>query len=344
MAGDPPSHPDDDDRRDAAAVRDAAPPDRIAVLDAGASTLRAAVFDGEDELTRRTERQGLPHPGATAARTVILERVGALLARLGNGPYTAVVLAATGIRRIGDSEQELQEDLAAQLGTEVVLANDVVAGYLGALGPAPGLLLHAGTGSLVLALPGRGEPVVLDGWGHLAGDRGSGFMLGRAGLRAAFDALDGLAGPTRLTELLLGRDPEQAITDLHSSPVLVREVAGFAPHVLRAAAEDDATAQRLVEESVDALMRTGLAALDRADMTDRDPRREDEPLHVAGVGGLFADAHYRRVLTDRVRRDLPRAALHLGGGDALRGGLLLRTSAEEPLTRALGRAFGGDAA
>jgi N-acetylglucosamine kinase-like BadF-type ATPase len=344
MAGDPPSHPVDDDRPDAAAAPDAAPPLRVAVLDAGASTLRAAVFEGEDELTRRTEHQGLPHPGAAAARAVIRERVAALLARLGHGPYSAVVLATTGIRRIGDSEQELREDLAAQLGTEVVLANDVVAGYLGALGPAPGLLLHAGTGSLVLALPERGEPVVLDGWGHLAGDRGSGFMLGRAGLRAAFDAVDGLAGPTRLTELLLGRDPEQVITDLHSSSVLVREVAGFAPHVLRAAAEGDATAQRLVEESVDALVRTGLVALERAGTTGREPEPDEEPLHVAGVGGLFADAHYRRVLTARVRSDLPRAELHLGGGDPLRGGLLLRTTAEEELTLSLGRAFGGGGA
>jgi hypothetical protein len=114
--------------------------------------------------------------------------------------------------------------------------------------------------------------------------------------------------------------------------------------VLRAAAEGDATAQRLVEESVDALVRTGLVALERAGTTGREPEPDEEPLHVAGVGGLFADAHYRRVLTARVRSDLPRAELHLGGGDPLRGGLLLRTTAEEELTLSLGRAFGGGGA
>jgi hypothetical protein len=45
-----------------------------------------------------------------------------------------------------------------------------------------------------------------------------------------------------------------------------------------------------------------------------------------------------------VRSDLPRAELHLGGGDPLRGGLLLRTTAEEELTLSLGRAFGGGGA
>ena len=47
----------------------------------------------------------------------------------------------------------------------------------------------------MLALLEGDEPVVLDGWGHLGWDRGSGFALGRAGLRAAFDSLDGLARP-----------------------------------------------------------------------------------------------------------------------------------------------------
>ena len=182
----------------------------------------------------------------------------------------------------------------------------------------------------MLALPEGDEPVVLDGWGHLAGDRGSGFALGRAGLRAAFDSLDGLAPPSRLTELLLGRDPEQVISDLSSSPSQVREVAALAPHVLRAAAEGDAAAQRLLESSIDALVDTGRAALVRAGAPGA-----EEPLQVAGVGGLFADAHYRDVLTARVQRALPQAELHLGGGDPLRGGLLLRTAADDPLIHAL---------
>lgn len=362
MAGDSPSPSVDDDRGLVDATRHAVR-DRVAVIDAGASSLRAAVFDGEEELTRYTEHLGLPHPGASTARTTIRDRIATVLERLGHGPYTAVVLATTGIRRLGDIEEEMREDLAGRLGTEVLLANDVVAAYLGSLGPAPGLLLHAGTGSLVLALPEEGGPVVLDGWGHLAGDRGSGFALGRAGLRAAFDSLDGLTQPTRLTELLLGRDPEQMITDLHSSSNQVRDVAAIAPHVLRAAAEGDATAQRLVEDSVGALVETGRAALVATGGPAReDPHRPEQdstaasdtrpanaplgtvhpapaPLQVAGVGGLFVDAHYRSVLTTRVEQALPEAELHLGGGDALRGGLLLHAADDDPHVRALTRAF-----
>ena len=336
MAGASPTRLVDDDRSVVGAARSAVS-HRIVVIDAGASTLRAAVFEGGEELTRRSEHLGLPHPGSASARAAIHDRVQAVLERLGHGPYAAVVLATTGIRRIGDGEQELRAELSRRLGAEVLLANDVVAAYLGALGPAPGLLLHAGTGSLVLALPEGDEPVVLDGWGHLAGDRGSGFALGRAGLRAAFDSLDGLAPPSRLTELLLGRDPEQVISDLSSSPSQVREVAALAPHVLRAAAEGDAAAQRLLESSIDALVDTGRAALVRAGAPGA-----EEPLQVAGVGGLFADAHYRDVLTARVQRALPQAELHLGGGDPLRGGLLLRTAADDPLIHALACVFGED--
>lgn len=307
--------------------------DRIVVIDAGKSTLRAAVFAGEHLLARHDEPEGLPHPETSGAQQSVLAAVENALHRLGHDPYVTLVLAATGFREIGPPEARLRAALAERWECEVLLANDVVAAYLGAFGPHSGVLVQAGTGSLVLALTEGRAPVLLDGWGHLAGDRGSGFALGRAGLRAAFDALDGTAPPTVLTAVLLGAGPEQTIRDLYASSTQTRDVAALAPLVLRAAADADEAALAAVSEVTSALV----------DMVRIAGRRLEDPqlarLPVALVGGLFAEPLFREAVAHGLRKHLPHVDPRLGAGDALQGGRLLATTSHDPFTRQLTSAF-----
>src|SRR5699024_10381339 len=99
-------------------------------------------------------------------------------------------------------------------------------------------------------LPGRARQPPRDpprGRDRLAGGRGSGVARGRAGLRAAFAAIDGTGEATSLTPLLAGPDPERTIRALYASEEQTREVAALAPRVLRAAADGDRTALAAVE-------------------------------------------------------------------------------------------------
>ncbi|GAA1316196.1 N-acetylglucosamine kinase [Brachybacterium tyrofermentans] len=349
--------------------------DRIAVIDAGKSTLRAAVFAGDRLLAHHDEPGGLPHPHAPGAQNTVVERVTGILDRLGHAPYRTLVLAATGVRSIGPYESRLRDALAEQLGCEVLLENDVVAAYLGVLGPRPGVLVQAGTGSVVLAVDADHAPVLLDGWGHVGGDRGSGYALARAGIRAAFSALDDLAPPTALTRLLLGEDPELALHDLYSSSTPIQCVAALAPKVLHAAAGTHGSDGPGGAHGAD-----GADGSDRAAETDEideidDPggtgelqepdaaalavvtevadelvatvlaagRRLGDPqlatLPVVAVGGLFADDLFRDAVARSLREDTAGAELSLGDGDALHGALLLATTRAEPITRQLTAAF-----
>lgn len=346
--------------------------DRIAVIDAGKSTLRAAVFAGEQLLVQQDEPGGLPHPHAPGAQEIVLERVESTLRRLDHAPYRTLVLAATGIRSIGPHEARLRDALEDHLDCEVLLENDVVAAYLGALGPRPGVLVQAGTGSVVLAVDADHPPVLLDGWGHVGGDRGSGYALARAGIREAFSALDGLAPPTALTQLLLGEDPELALHDLYSSSTPIRCVAALAPAVLHAATgthssdatggahradgvdgvdgssttdgstsadgtsgpqEPDAAALAVVTEVVDDLVATVLAAGRRLGDSQL------ASLPVVAVGGLFADALFRDAVAQGLRAHSSDIELSVGAGDALQGALLLATTRDEPITRRLTSTF-----
>lgn len=55
---------------------------------------------------------------------------------------------------------------------------------------APGVVLGVGTGVIAIARPVAGELRRFDGWGPLAGDRGSAVEVGRLALRAAHRAVD----------------------------------------------------------------------------------------------------------------------------------------------------------
>lgn len=306
---------------------------RIAVIDAGKSTTRAAVFAGEALLERRSLHVGFPHPEAPGAHDAVLRAVHETLELLGDGPYDVLVLAATGIRRIGTTEFRVQAALAQHLQCEVLIENDVIAAYLGALGPRAGILVQAGTGSLVVAASERTPPVVLDGWGYLAGDRGSGFALGRAGLRTAFAAVDGTGPPTALRPLITGDDPEQTIRSLYGSGSQARDIAALAPAVLRAAADGDDPALLAVKAVAAELVAMVLAAGRQM----ADPQLAVLP--VAETGGLFENDLFRTTVERGLHEQLPHVRLLHSASDALEGGRLLATTGHEPLTRMLTSAF-----
>src|SRR5699024_593462 len=144
---------------------------------------RVAVFDGPRLLDRAEAAGAYPHPEAPGALEDVLHQLADALAPLRHGPYALLVLAPTGQRQLGAPESRLQHALERRGACHAPGVTDVSAGYLGALGSRPGSLRAAGTGSLVVGIADGRVPVVLVGWGPRAGDRGSGFALGRAGLR-----------------------------------------------------------------------------------------------------------------------------------------------------------------
>ncbi len=68
--------------------------------------------------------------------------------------------------------------------------------------PAKGIALIAGTGSICFGKNGAGEYARSGGWGHLIGDEGSGYALGRDALAAVARAWDGWGEKTLLSQLL----------------------------------------------------------------------------------------------------------------------------------------------
>jgi N-acetylglucosamine kinase-like BadF-type ATPase len=72
----------------------------------------------------------------------------------------------------------------------VIVETDAFITFMGAIGPKPGVLLIAGTGSIALARRGDGTMIRAGGWGPAFSDEGGGFWIGREAIGHALRAND----------------------------------------------------------------------------------------------------------------------------------------------------------
>ncbi len=123
---------------------------------------------------------------------------------------------------------------------------------------APGLALHAGTGSFVAARTADGGVHYAGGIGWRFGDEGSGYDLGRRAIARALLELQGWAPASGLATLVrekTGESTAGAVSGyFYGDPDTNHGVASLAPEVLRLAAGGDAAAGEVVAASVGQLL------------------------------------------------------------------------------------------
>lgn len=145
------------------------------------------------------------------------------------------------------------------------LAGDHEIALAGGLDDGPGCALIAGTGSICVGSDGAGNTVRAGGWGHLIGDEGSGYALGRDALRAVTRFWDGWGGATALTQLLdsqLGlRDRQSVVSYVYDGDK--RRLAALAPLVERAAADGDEKARDIIEDNAWSLAKLAQGVAER---------------------------------------------------------------------------------
>ena len=88
-------------------------------------------------------------------------------------------------------------------GARIVVVNDALIALVAAAGESPGIVIVAGTGSIAFGRNARGLAARAGGWGHMIGDEGSGYWIGRQALAAAVREVDGRGPHTALTEDVL---------------------------------------------------------------------------------------------------------------------------------------------
>ena len=127
--------------------------------------------------------------------------------------------------------------------------------------PVTQVLLLSGTGSCFFARAADGRTARSGGWGHILGDKGSGYEIGLRALKACVFYLDRDGEWSRLGERVLRalqlNEPNELIPWAQAASKA--EIAALAAEVFAAAAERDPIARDILEGAVASLAKDGAA-------------------------------------------------------------------------------------
>ncbi len=271
-------------------------------VDGGATKTLAVIVDGAG----REIGRGIAGSGNQAAvgleRAVasIREAVTAAAQQAGSdGAFRAAWIGLAGVDRPGDRDRLLPH--LDPLADVIRLTNDAELALTGLAG-AVGVAVIAGTGSIVVGRDASGRMARSGGWGHILGDEGSGYEIGRLALKAAARASDGRGPQTALLPAIMAEwrlaRPDAMIDRVYPEGDK-GEIARLSALVFAAAREGDAVARRIVREAATEL---ALAALAVGEML----QFPEGALPVALAGGmLIHEVDFRAVVLRRLRRRRP---------------------------------------
>ncbi len=208
------------------------------------------------------------------------------------GHCSGICIGASGV----DNTQlrKLTAEAFRSAGIRLRLLSDYEIAHAGALDGEEGMIVISGTGSVCYGKTKAGQCARSGGWGHLIGDRGSAYGLGRDALIAVSKVIDGYGDQTVLSDMLSDGfglvDQSSIISYVYSNDK--RAVSSLAPVVERAFSKGDAVAVRIVEENAQDLVDSVLSVSHRLGLNR---------CRIALLGGLLEhDTNFRRCFVSRL--------------------------------------------
>ncbi len=254
-------------------------------IDGGGTRTTAVVTDEQGtELTRTTGQPGIvnvlePEAGAHALADLATQALAE--ARITELP-AVLCCALAGAGREAERARLERSLSSLRIAAAVHVATDFEAAMQDAFGAGAGILVIAGTGSSAWGRAQDGRCVRAGGWGHVIGDEGSGYALGRVALMLAMREFDGRGENAGFMQAVLSQ------TGVATEDGLVRwaanaskgDVAALAPIVFAAAQNGSLSALDAVEDAAAEIAMHVAALYDRLGPWDMPPT-------VALAGGLI---------------------------------------------------------
>ncbi len=243
---------------------------------------------------------GVGHAGASNYQAVGLERALAALnvaigeacteAGISLSQISAVCLGLAGVDRPEDRAvfDEWLDTIAPNTRQEIV--NDAHLVLAAGTPDGWGIALICGTGAICIGRNRKGDLARIDGWGHVLGDLGSGYAIGRQALQSAMQAHDGRCSAGVLLSAILRHwhlsQPEELIAYVYQRPASTTEIAGIARLVEQAAGTGDESARNIVADAGHKLARSVATAVKQLEFSG--------PVPCALAGGVITRGDHVR--------------------------------------------------
>ncbi len=213
----------------------------------------------------------------------------------------AICLGMAGADR--DDDRAVVRDIMRRIGarSRVVVVNDALVALVAGVGDASGVVIICGTGSIVYGRSAD-RAARAGGWGHILGDEGSGYWIGRHALRAVARAADGRGPATSLTPRVLNHfaaaKPSDLIAEVYDRQLRHHALAQIARAVQQARDEGDEVATQILEQAAHELVRAARSVVERLQM-------QEEVVQFVLAGGVFLGLPW---LAEELTRRLPATA------------------------------------
>jgi N-acetylglucosamine kinase-like BadF-type ATPase len=217
---------------------------------------------------------------------------------------SAICLGIAGVDRADD--QKVVRGIMDRIGYKatILIVNDALIALQAGVGDSPGIVVVSGTGSIAYGRNARGEAARAGGWGHVLGDEGSGYWIGRKALRAVVRHADGRGRESSLTPRLLGHfglaDATELIHRVYHEDLSPADIGALAQYVQQARDEGDPVAAGILDQAAEELVTTAAAVMKRLEM-------ERESFSFVLAGGMF---HALPWLCNQLQVLLPSLATH----------------------------------
>ena len=285
------------------------------------TSLLAAVTAGGSNITRAGEG------GAREALHQAIRET-CLAARVNPQQVLRACIGAAGAGR-PEIASMVRKIVAEIVPGEIEVVGDMEIALAAAFGKGPGVIVIAGTGSIVFGRDAQGRVARAGGWGFAISDEGSAHWIGLAAVRAVLRAAD------EIGEDQAERDPSwparhlfselKTAWSLESLPQLARaanaspDFAVLFPAVLTAAEAGDAVARQVIADASGELAQLAGIVLRRLFSTQHSPA---SAVPMAMAGGVFRHAAMiRDLFYNEVRAANPDVVLNPEVVDPVHGAL-----------------------
>jgi N-acetylglucosamine kinase-like BadF-type ATPase len=196
----------------------------------------------------------------------------------------AICLGIAGVDREDDARTVRSIMRRISPGSRVLVVNDALIALEAGAPGVPGIVIIAGTGSIVYGRNAQPFAARAGGWGHVIGDEGSGYWIGREALAAVVREVDGRGPRTGLTDAVLAHfgvaDATGLVHIVYNRDVPRKQVATLGPTVQRAASDGDAVARHILERAAEELVLAARSVAARLEM-------RGDPFPFVLAGGVF---------------------------------------------------------